>query len=122
MWLFTPFGFFSIVAKEPGDVLAVRARFREDLDRLREGYLPTMTPTVSRGGSDYPYRAFVERSQFQRALRRIVEGLTYDNFKSEVGRTLGKDRKRLYQAVWRVMKYGSRPVRRPGPRTLTVKI
>jgi hypothetical protein len=30
------FGFFSIVQKQKGDTLTIRARVREDLDRLRE--------------------------------------------------------------------------------------
>jgi hypothetical protein len=37
MWIFTTFGFFSVVQKEPGDeFLTVRARDPKDLDRLRE--------------------------------------------------------------------------------------
>lgn len=43
MWLFTTFGFFSIIEKEKGDVLTVRARVRADLDRLRECYLPSLS-------------------------------------------------------------------------------
>ena len=56
MWLFTTFGFFSVVQKEPGDdFLTVRARDPKDLDRLRER-VPELGPTELKGG-DYCCRA-----------------------------------------------------------------
>ena len=64
MWLFTPFGFFSIVQK-PADksagTLTVRARVGVDLDNLRQRYLPSLGPTQAAAGTDYRYRARHER-------------------------------------------------------------
>jgi hypothetical protein len=40
MWLFTSFGFFSIVRKADETQLTIRSRARGDLLRLRQHYLP----------------------------------------------------------------------------------
>lgn len=106
MWLFLSFGFFSIVQKEPGDTLTVRARFRVDLDRLRERVLPELSPTQVGGGTDYPYRATASRAQVRAALARCVDELNYANFKSEVSNTLGVERAHLYGKVWTTL-YGA---------------
>ena len=62
MWIFTKFGFFSIVEKQKGSTLTVRSRVCADLDRLRDQYLPSLGATRTKGGSDYPYRATVGSS------------------------------------------------------------
>lgn len=61
MWLFTTFGFFSVVRKPGEPILAMRARARDDLDRLRERCLPELGPTIAGGGTDYPCRAVVRQ-------------------------------------------------------------
>ncbi|MGY2253445.1 MULTISPECIES: hypothetical protein [Pseudomonas] len=40
MWLFTNFGFFSVVQKDASDDLTIRSRTKSDLDRLRNHYRP----------------------------------------------------------------------------------
>ncbi len=35
MWLFTNFGFFSVVQKDASGDLTIRSRTKSDLDRLR---------------------------------------------------------------------------------------
>jgi hypothetical protein len=54
MRLFTHIGFFSIVQKFGTEFLTVRVRACEDLDNLRERYLPDPFPTLDHGGTDYP--------------------------------------------------------------------
>lgn len=103
MWIFTTFGFFSIVQK-PGDVrLTVRARARKDLDALRSRYLPSLSETIEGAGTDYRYRATVPRADLAEAMSRIVTDVTYSNFKSEVARRAGHGRESLYHRVWDVM-------------------
>ena len=104
MWLFTAFGFFSIVQKQKGDMLTIRARVREDLDRLREQYLPSLSSTVAGGGTDYPFRATAGRKAVATAVARIAEDITYSNFKNEVARELGHERAHVYGSVWGVMR------------------
>lgn len=100
MWLFTTFGFFSIVQKEPGDVLTIRARARADLDRLREGPLPSLSRTIETRRADYRYRATAHRAEVAEALRRIADDIGYPNFKDAVRERLGNGREHLYHRVW----------------------
>ena len=51
MWLFTTFGFFSIVQKQPSDkFLTVRARAAADLERMRK-HVPQLSATITGGGT-----------------------------------------------------------------------
>lgn len=104
MWLFTAFGFYSVVQKGRGDQLCVRARVSEDLDRLRDRYLPTLSATEEGGGTDYEYRAWVPREALAAALGRILGDLQYENFKNEVQRELGPKRAHACHDVWRDMR------------------
>lgn len=100
MWLFTTCGFFSAVQK-PGDThLTIRARAKGDLDALRRAYLPTLSATTGRSGSDYPWRATVPHADFAAALQAMVGDLTYANFKAAVARTQGPARAEAYHRVW----------------------
>ncbi len=100
MWLFTNFGFFSIVQKPGTDWLTIRARVRGDLDNLRDRYLPNLSATQAKGGTDYPWRATIPHAEFAAALGRIVMDLNYDNFKNEVAARQGKARAQRYGKVW----------------------
>lgn len=103
MWLFTTIGFFSVVQR-PGDAfLSVRARVAEDLDRLREEYMPELSETVEWPGADYRYRAFISHEDFARGLARLAMDIDYGNFKSAVGVHQGLDRELLYSQVWGIM-------------------
>jgi hypothetical protein len=103
MWLFTPFGFFSIVQK-PGDPsLTIRARVREDLDALRERYLPSLSATIAKAGTDYPWRATATHEATGEAMAALVRDLDYGNFKSEVAKLQGQVRATAYHQVWDVL-------------------
>ena len=104
MWLFTPFGFYSVVRIEGAKVLTVRARVRADLNRLRRRYLPSLSPTVATPMADYPYRATVSAADLARAAQRIIEDIDYPNFKNAVLGELGEDREALCHGVWEVMR------------------
>jgi hypothetical protein len=99
MWIFTTFGFFSVVQKKPqDDFLTVRARDPKDLDRLRKN-IPTLGPTELKGG-DYCCRAKVSRAAFAAGLATIASEISYDNFKNAVHKTMGSRRSRIYHDVW----------------------
>jgi hypothetical protein len=101
MWLFTPFGFFSVVQK-PGDkFLTVRTRAKGDLERLREKYLPELSETITGAGTDYPFRATASHEAIGRALAAVAKDITYSNFKNEVARRMGHERAHVYGDVWR---------------------
>lgn len=109
MWLFTTFGFFSIVQK-PGETgLQVRARDAADLDRLRERYLPTLSATIPTPAGDYRFRALVSHADLAGAMGDIVRDVTYANFKNAVAASCGEARHDLYAEVWSVMLRLQRP-------------
>ncbi len=103
MWLFTTSGFYSVVEK-PWDrkagTLTVRARVAADLDRLRQGPLPALGPTVESPDADYRFRAQAPREAVALAVAALVRDLDYDNFKAAVGRRQGTDREHAYHGVW----------------------
>jgi len=103
MWVFTTFGFFSIVQKQPSDdFLTVRARAAGDLDRLRDR-VPQLSPTITSGGSDYPYRAKIPHAELALALAKIIREIHYSNFKSAAEKELGNARASYLHKVWDVM-------------------
>ena len=107
MWLFTNFGFFSIVQKPEdvaGEMLTVRARVRKDLEALRDKVLPALGPIIENAGTDYPYRVRVDRAVFANALAKIALDIDYDNFKDSVGKEQGDAREGLYGEVWRTLR------------------
>ncbi len=106
MWLFTTFGFFSIVRKPHDADLTVRARVRVDLDALRQRYLPQLAQTKMVSGTDYRYRATVSHVALSAAMAAIVMDLEYDNYKSEVAVAQGAQRAHVYADVWSVLADG----------------
>jgi hypothetical protein len=99
MWLLVPDGFYSVVQRPGEQELCVRARDADDLTRLRERFMPELGETVTTPGSDYLYRAWIEREAFGRGLERITRDLTYPNFKAEVARR-DRERAHIYTRVW----------------------
>ncbi len=100
MWLITPLGFFSVVRKKGDTHLTVRARVAGDLDRLRERYLPDLSPVKAHAGTDYPYRATVSARSWALALSDMGRDIDYSNFKDEVAKVQGHDRAHVYANVW----------------------
>ena len=108
MWIMTTYGVFSIVEK-PEDreahTLTIRTRVREDLESLREQFLPSLGPIQDWATSDYRFRARAWRAAVEAALVRLTAAIDYDNFKNEVAKTQGYERSRTYSKVWEVL-YG----------------
>jgi hypothetical protein len=100
MWLFTNIGFFSVVQKPKTKFLTIRARVASDLDNLRQKFMPTLSPTTDKGGSDYPYRATINHDEFAAGLAKMGETIDYSNFKDEVARKMGHKRSHTYHKVW----------------------
>jgi hypothetical protein len=100
MWIITTIGFFSIVQKPRTDFLTVRARVASDLDNLRTKFMPQLSPTIEGAGTDYPFRATISHKDFGSGLSKMGEAIRYDNFKSEVGRRMGRRREQAYHKVW----------------------
>jgi hypothetical protein len=106
MWLFTNQSFLSIVDKgDPsGKILLVRARRAGDIECV----FPDAEVQVG-GGSDYRYRARIDREQAAAAIAEAVRTIKYDNFKNTV---LEADRHEAYLEVWEDMYAYQRQERR----------
>ena len=103
MWLFTTIGFFSVVAhRDDPETILIRARVREDLERMRRHHLPDME-IVEGAGTDYAFRALVSRDEWEHVAQQLARGIDYPNFKSAVSERHGADRAHAYYDVWRVM-------------------
>lgn len=97
MWIFLSNSFLSIVDKgDPsGATLLVRARRRGDI----EAVFPN-AEVIENAGTDYRYRARIDRDQVALAIAEHVRGIRHCNFKSTV---LDDDRHRAYMDTWKAM-------------------
>jgi hypothetical protein len=104
MWLFFPFAFISVVHK-PGDapnLLCVRARDEKSLDNVR-ARCPELGPTLAGGGTDYPFRAYVDRAAFGDFVAAYIDCIDFDNFKAQTTRQHGNVYHDACMAVWHAM-------------------
>lgn len=104
MWIFTRVGFFNIVenAYKPGELI-VKARVRSDMDRLRERYMPELGPTTFHKNYDYPYRAYIDKSNFAVGIARISFEIDYPKFKPVVSKELSQKHDLVALKVWSTM-------------------
>lgn len=102
-WIFAKTGFYSVVEARDGQ-LKVRARAAADLDRLREAYLPELSPTEHTPHRDYAFRAYASKDEFAAAMARIGLDISYGNFKQDVLERRGPEREGIYLRVWSVMR------------------
>jgi hypothetical protein len=108
VWLFTKTGYFSVVQdRDDASVLHIRARFREDLERLKKDYAPGLaihhTPRA-----DYAYRGTLTRQQYVMVVAALAANVDYPNFKDKVTEEQGRERHNLYMDVWTTMSNAQR--------------
>lgn len=107
MWIVTTLGFFSVVknTNRNGTVL-VRARVREDLERLcASGLINAQARQIyDTPASDYPYRLIVPLEDWVDCAGKLAHRVDYPNFKSEVERVQGYPRAELYHRVWAALR------------------
>lgn len=106
MWLFTKYGFFSVVKKKfnKEDMpFQIRSRRRADLQNVVSRVnLPG--PIIETSDSDYPYRIVVDEADLGRLFSVLVQELDYSNFKDAIkGIDDQKDKLTAYHEVWRTM-------------------
>lgn len=97
MWIFLPKSFLSIVDKgDPsGRTLLVRARKAGDIEAVFPDAI-----VIEGGGTDYAFRARIDREQVAQALADQARAVTYPNFKA----TVKDDERHLaYMHVWDAM-------------------
>jgi len=93
MWIFLGNSMLSIVDKGgDGSTLLVRARRREDIKRV----FPKAKVQAG-GGTDYPFRARIDREAVAQQVAEAVRDIRYANFKATVAED---DRHAAYLRVW----------------------
>jgi hypothetical protein len=107
MWLFTPFGFFSVVENRTNrNQLMVRSRSKLDLEAF-VARIGRNTRIFNTPKSDYPFRIVVGKRTVRRVVAKfIMHELDYSNFKSEVLDRQSLERELVYSKVWSVL-YGA---------------
>lgn len=96
MWLMTKTGFLSVVQKpDDKDTLTVRARAKGQIESI----FPKAKVTTGKG-TDYLYRAKIDRTEVAQAMHDQIMGIDYGNFKSAVDDQELHD---AYLGCWSVM-------------------
>ena len=106
MWIFTPIGFFSIIANQQREEeLVVRGRVKSDLLLLERELLDydernPPSHVVTTPHADYPFRLFVNRETFAGWIAQSLLTLDYTNFKDTVAKTDPKRAHDTYLQIW----------------------
>lgn len=97
MWIFLSDAYLSVVDKgdETGRTLLVRARHKGDIERV----FPQAQVQVG-GGTDYKYRARIDREEVALRMADAIRATNYRNFKSSVKERARHD---AYMDVWEAM-------------------
>lgn len=96
MWLFTKYGFYSVVCarQDKSDlrsevdptVMMIRARSAEHLEALRTRFASELGDKgiVENAGTDYRYRMLVSHSAWCRIAAELADEIDYGNFKDQL--------------------------------------
>ena len=110
MWIITQEGFYSITAYDPhrggeradsDELIVVRARVREDLERITEWIGDDILATPN---ADYPFRVITSRSSWVSYMTRATHEIDYFNFKNRVTDRLGSFRHDVLMTVWSALR------------------
>jgi len=113
MWIFTKYGFFSVVSARKSatsreidlNTLMVRAREKSHLQNLINNFDELKNLEILETESaDYRYRIFTPKKNWLEVMSKMTDEIDYDNFKSKVYNTL-KDGEFCHALadVWSVM-------------------
>jgi hypothetical protein len=101
MWLFTETGFVSAVQhRTEAETLVVRARDRKSLEPIAAQFALDINTNAY---SDYPYRVFISKHDFNAWVSDSIKFLDYGNFKSQVAVTRGSKFAHTLGSVWATM-------------------
>jgi hypothetical protein len=114
MWLFTQYGFFSVVCardltgKTKGidpATLMVRARSRQHLTALQTRFAELQSYGITETtDTDYRYRIVVPKAVWSRVVNDLTAEIDYGNFKSRTHEKTGdKHYVEALHDVWEVM-------------------
>lgn len=106
MWLFTKYGFYSIVQDEKDKAIyKVRARKKADLQELQGNVIEISKGSILQDNqADYRFRIFINQQQLKAIMNHLSNIIDYSNFKDSIYRNKSqKDKLDSYHKVWDVM-------------------
>ena len=105
MWIFLPYGFFSVTeSHQKNGTLQVRARVRKHLENLKEAWCLTLKmKIVETKDADYRFRIIVGRKDWGTILDTETQRIDYPNFKDEAHRLNDPDWDEALLRVWGIM-------------------
>lgn len=114
MWIMTKTGFISVVQKpDDKDTLTVRSRVKGQIESL----FPNAKVSTGKG-TDYLYRAKIDRTDVATVIYDQIMGLNYSNFKGAVKDNELHD---AYIGCWSVMmRYQTKMAPKPRSRQKTL--
>lgn len=107
MWLFTKYGFFSVVQhKSRNGLVLIRAMEKSDIEWVRdfinEGCDTTPCHVEESPVNDYRFRIVATREEYQDLLKHLGDELDYTNFKDTIHGDPVRDN--AYTEVWQTMR------------------
>jgi len=120
MWLFTQYGFYSVVCARDltgnttridPDTFMVRARCRKHLESLQKRFPQLAAAEITdTTNTDYRYRMVVAKCLWAGVAQELTAAIDYGNFKERAERSTHDDRYvDALHAVWGVMEQLQRP-------------
>lgn len=106
MWTATQHGYFSAVAHRDdpkGRTVLVRARDADDLRRVRDAGYETGR-IIAMVSADYPYRVYMDKTEWGRYLADQAMDIDYTNFKTRIGQ-LDHKRAGVYLKAWSALQH-----------------
>lgn len=104
MWVFTEYGFFSIVAhRDKPNTLIVRGRVRDDLVEFHKRAGIRGSKVFENHRADYPYRLELPSVAVGKVLMDSVGAMRYPNFKNQVALKQGHERSNTYHDIWAIL-------------------
>lgn len=103
MWLFSRYGFFSVVLKPNGE-FQLRSRARRHLLALKARFqLGKKYRIIETLHADYGFRLVISQAQFASIASALVSEIDYDNFKTECHDMGDTAYDRALMATWGIM-------------------
>lgn len=122
MWLFTKYGFFSVVCaginpnskKADWRWMMVRARSRKHLVNLQNRFKKQLGRyhITANAGTDYRFRMFVSKRVMKRIIVQLLHEINWCNFKDECHKANDKEYDAALMRVWGTM-YGVQQSQEP---------
>jgi hypothetical protein len=105
MWIFTKYGFFSVVKSNESNDLMIRSRNKKHLENLKNKFDKLQNFEILRTkDADYRYRIIISKEIWSNIMSELSENIDYSNFKNKVYETL-KDKNLNFSLgdIWNIM-------------------